>query len=512
MKHKKVAAIDIGSSSIRMIIAEITNGEIEVVDSVRQTVRLGKDSFYKGKIYRTTIDECVAILSRFKKLCREYGVDEIKAVATTAVREASNSDIFIDNIHTFTGINVEIISAYKETEYIHKVLSKKIAHEESDSYKCIAEVGAGSVEITIFENNYIIFSTSLPIGALKAKQFFNKEYHQMDSSFSNYLNIIVEHELRVLKRLIPCKNISKIYGIGAELEQLAYVMKKDISHLTHMKKKELETLCKKMQSYSRDEIIHKLNVSYDLAENFYAVSNIFLSIINFFECEEVYVPNITLKECLIIDMAFKMNEEKYFKQLQSQIKINSQNIGKSFNYDEPHALRVLELSLKFFDKTKQIHRLDEHDKCYLIAAAILHDVGLAISNRDHHKHSLYIIKSQNFYYFDETDRKLIANIARYHRKSSPKQTHSDYTALSKQNRMRVCKLSAILRVADSLDSHHMQLIEDIDIKTEKNKLLITASVKDNIYAEIYSFNVKKDLFEDFFGYSIELIAKKSEKI
>ncbi|HBD93347.1 MAG: hypothetical protein A2015_10475 [Spirochaetes bacterium GWF1_31_7] len=511
MKKKIVAAIDIGSSSIRMIISEIIDGEVEVIDSVRHTVRLGKDSFYKGKIFRTTIDECIEILSRYKRLCDEYGVKEIKAVATTAVREATNSDIFLDNIFTYTGINVEIISAYKETEYIHKVLSKRLKDTSTDNYKCIAEVGTGSVEITIFDNNFIIYSTSLPIGALKAKQFFTKEYYQLDSSFSNYLNIIVEHELRVLKRSIPCKTISKIYGVGAELEQLSIIMNKNTAHLTHIKKEELETLCKNMQSYSKEEIIHKLNVSYDLAENFYAVSTIFLSIINFFDSNEIFIPNITLKDCLIVEMACKMNKEKYFNQLQNQIQINSQNIGKSFNYDENHALKVLELSLKLFDQTKNIHRLSEYEKCYLIASAILHDVGLAISNRDHHKHSLYIIKSQNFYYFNEKDRKIIANVARYHRKSSPKQTHADYMALSKDERMCISKVSAILRIADSLDSHHLQLIEDIEVFIKKNKLQIIATIKDNIYAEIYSFNVKKDLFEDFFGYSVQLETKKLVK-
>jgi exopolyphosphatase/guanosine-5'-triphosphate,3'-diphosphate pyrophosphatase len=139
-----------------------------------------------------------------------------------------------------------------------------------------------------------------------------------------------------------------------------------------------------------------------------------------------------------------------------------------------------------------------------MAAAILHDIGLAISNRSHHKHSQYIVSTQNFFYYSDEDRQIIANIVRYHRKTFPKHTHSDYSSLSHKSKMTVCKLSAILRIADSLDNNHRQLVEDLNITIKKKSINIDIKTKDSIPIEEYSFNNKKDLFEDFFGLRVVL--------
>ena len=176
------------------------------------------------------------------------------------------------------------------------------------------------------------------------------------------------------------------------------------------------------------------------------------------------------------------------------------SIGKSFNYDEEHALCVLEHALKLFEATKK-SSMGEHEKCYLIAASILHDVGLAISNRNHHKHSLYIIKSQSFYYFSDIDKLMIANIARYHRKSLPKLTHMDYTSLSQSNRMIVSKLAALLRIAESFEIDHQQILQDYEIEIKKNTVFITTKLNDDLYSILYSLNVKK-IYLKVFGYNI----------
>ena len=136
MDKNRVAAIDIGSRAIRMTIAEVVNDKIEILEEVSLSVRLGKDSFDKGRILRPTIDESIQILRKYKNLCEEYKVDRIRAVATTAVREATNFDIFLDNILTNTGISVEILSITKETELIYKAISEKIKNNKSFKFCC----------------------------------------------------------------------------------------------------------------------------------------------------------------------------------------------------------------------------------------------------------------------------------------------------------------------------------------------------------------------------------------
>ncbi|MCG8571552.1 MAG: hypothetical protein MJB14_15560, partial [Spirochaetes bacterium] len=249
IKTNRIAAIDIGSSSIRMTIAEKVNKKVNILDQLEQSVRLGKDSFYKGRLYRNTIDECVRILGNYKKLCDEYLVQKIRAVATTAVRESANVDIFIDNVRTKTNINIEILSPVKEIEYIYRALNKKMTKKNhKGEYYGIVEIGAGSVEITIFNHSCILYSTALPLGALKMKQIFTKGFRG-EENFTNYITMMIEHELQNLKRDIPYKKVKKLYGIGSELNQIA-----DLTNSQENKndeeifitQKNLEKLCKKL--------------------------------------------------------------------------------------------------------------------------------------------------------------------------------------------------------------------------------------------------------------------------
>lgn len=506
MKCKRFAAIDLGSESICMSIAELKeDGSTETIEETRQPSLLGKDSFYKGKISCDTINSCIYTLQQYKQLCAEYGVEEIHVVAGTAVRESINADIFIDNIAMATGLTVKILSSNSQTECVHRALVKKLHDKDYSNYRCIAEVGAGNVIITIFDRDFILYSTTLPIGALRAKQLFMQEEYHQEEGFAKYLKFIVEHELRAMVKLIPVKKIIRIYGIGQELEELSRVLK--ISHqqnFMRVEKKQLEEICHKAERYSTDEIIHRMNVSDDLAENFNSICSIFLSIIKFLECEEIFIPDFTLKDCIVSRAADIYSGVKDDSLLEKQIIINSQNIGRTFNYDEAHALKVLELSMKLFDQTLPLHKLTSHEKCLLMAGAILHDTGLAISNRSHHKHSQYIVSTQNFYYYSDEDRQIIANIVRYHRKTLPKNTHSDYSSLSHKNRMIVCKLTAILRIADSLDNNHKQVVEDIAVTIKKKSVNIDIKTTDGVPVEEYSFNTKKDLFEEFFGLQVLL--------
>ncbi|HOV12723.1 MAG TPA: HD domain-containing protein, partial [Spirochaetota bacterium] len=161
-------------------------------------------------------------------------------------------------------------------------------------------------------------------------------------------------------------------------------------------------------------------------------------------------------------------------------------------------------ALKFFDATSEIHHLGNQERSYLIAASILHDVGISVSARSHHKHSLYVINAQEFFYLSDEEKNIVANIARYHRRSAPKTTHIDFMKLCEKDKMTVIKLASILRIADSLDNSGLQVINSIQTKIENDKLLITAQVIGDPLAEIYSFKYKKELFEDFFGISIKL--------
>ena len=508
MNKNRIAAIDIGSSSIRMSIAETIDGKINILEELRHPVKLGYDTFNKGKIARNTLNDAVLILKNFKKICTELNINKIKAVATTAVREASNSDIFVDNVRSYADIDVEVLSSIKETEYIFKSLTyhqnQSGNRQKSGETDAIVEIGAGTIELTVFKGDVIVFTSSIPSGVLKIKQIYGK-YPVGDIGLLKFLRSTIENELHSLKKDLKNFKIDKTYGIGSEIEYLpgTGLISTDKSD-NKINFKDLEKFCNSLSSYSESELIHGINIPHDIAENFQAAVTMLYEITVHLKSPDVCIPQITLCDGILYDQIIRENSKEFYNKLERQSLEDSLNIGRSLNFDEKHAVKVKDFSLKIFDATKSIHDLGNIERCYLLTASILHDIGISISNRSHHKHSMYVINAREFFHFDNRGKNMIANIARYHRRSQPKSSHPDYMKMDHEDRMTVLKLASILRIADSLDNSNIQLIEAIRLKTENEKIRITAHIKSPVYAEIYSFNFKKELFEEIFGIKIEL--------
>ncbi len=507
MQKTVVGIIDIGSSSIKMNIYELFEDHYVILESLRQHVRLGNDSFYEGKISRKTINECIAILNRYKKLCKDYNTKYIKTVATTAVREAENSDIFIDSIYRHTDLEIELLGVQNESEYIFSAImnilnKKKITHENENW--AIVEISAGNIEITLLEGNCILYSRSLPVGFLKIMQIYRKMFEYSEENFFNFYTVMITNELKNFKRSMPIIKINKLYVVGTEFSLLPLIINASESDLPAITKLNFNKFYSKIKDYTEEQLFHKIKISHDLTESFIPALHLFTIIFDFFKCNNFIIPKISLTDGIVNYIYYVQEEKDYYVKLEKQLKINAINIGRSLKFDEKHAVKVMDIAVKLFNETREIHRLGELEKCYLIVASLLHDIGSSISYRSHHKHTLYIIKALNFFSLNSNQINIIANIARYHRKSSPKNSHPDYTALSLHDKMIVLKLSSILRIADSLDNTHLQLINEINIETAGNYLLIISSVKDNYLSEFFSFEYKKQLFEEIFGLHLEI--------
>ncbi|MBP5706101.1 MAG: HD domain-containing protein, partial [Spirochaetales bacterium] len=441
---KRIAAIDVGSSEIRMSIWEVgeNTNKIKVLEELRVHVTLGKDIFDKARIDTDSIDESILILKRYKRLCDEYKTDTITAVASTTLNDAENIDLFLDRVRYEADIQLSVLTVSKEINYIYQAIknNENYMNDDSSKYKGIVEVGSGSVEIIIFSRKAIVFSRSFPIGALKIKQIFDSATN-LEENFLNYIKVTIDHELISIKREIPKSKINVVFGIGAELELLQDLIKSKNPEDGYMNRNNMQKFISQIQDYSEEELIHQLQIPYDYAETFQAKCFIFSKIIDFFDFDDVYIPKISLRDGIIYEQMMTNHQESLYQHNRLQLRINAINIGRKLNYDEKHALTVTRFAMKIFDETKKFHHLGDREKLYLMCASILHDVGMSLSPSSHHKHSLYIIKSQNFFFFTDKERNIVANIARYHRRSIPKSTHPDYAVLNGEDKIIVMKLS-----------------------------------------------------------------------
>jgi len=179
-------------------------------------------------------------------------------------------------------------------------------------------------------------------------------------------------------------------------------------------------------------------------------------------------------------------------------------LGRRYDLDEPHAVRVADLALSLFDQTRDLHALGEAERILLEAAAILHDVGLYVSMSKHHKHSYYLISESDLVGLDRREREMVANVGRYHRKAHPTMKHPSFAALSTEDRSVVERLAAILRAADVLDREHRQKVRAVKVRRGDDEVLLELEAEGDLLLERWAARRKFHLFETVFGVKLTL--------
>lgn len=503
-----ITVIDIGSSAIRMCVAEHIGKKTRLLESLSHPVPLGKDTFRNGKLSRETINNCIEILQDYHHVIRMFRSSKITACATTAIREASNRDIFIDNIRTRTGIEVEILTPAQTAFLLAEQLKKKI---KTNQYSAGFSLGAGRSEIMIFSKEGLLYNASLDIGFIKMNQDFRRNRYT-DEYYPAFLETTVDNELRPLMPEFGNYAIQSIYGTGQELDEILVILKRRFGgeERKSLTLREMLRLYAEIKNYSVEELFHQLQVPYDRAEGIIAALTTAIALMRMFKSSELKLFKLPLSECLLNNLVARKSES-YTAKLAPAIKKYVENIGGALSFDAGHAQNVAALVLEIFDATREIHLMGAAERNYLMAAAILHDIGNVIASRARHKHSQYIVNAQDFPFFNDHEKSIVSNIVRYHRNSLPKKTHLEFMALPHRARMTVMKLASLLRIADSLENSQRQNIRKIRFEFIEASLLIIVDCSEEPFSIENSFNSRKDLFEDFFGIKLRLAVERTRK-
>lgn len=509
MNSSLAAVIDIGTNSIKLFIAEKINSDIRVIESLKNTVNLGLDTFFREYITQETINRTISILENYNKKLKEYDIKNVKVIATTAVREASNRDIFIDTILRNTGFNIEVLSAGDVVYYINTYLEHKLKDKYPINEKnlIIAELGSGNIDISFMSKGYILFNIGMPIGILRIKNLFNK---LTGSFYENFVSIRenIEKEFNYLAREIPRVSFDETILIDETYSSYFFEIvsiKRSKDSLFTLKEEDVYKFEKVVLSDKEESISKKYNIPLDEAA-FMPTYSIILSMFKKF-CgnKNVYILDVPLSESVLANMLLDLEVvEKYNKK--NQLISLAKYICKKFNTDIQHSNQVAYLSNFIFENLKDILGLSEESSLYLLLAAYLHDIGDFINNRSHHKHSEYLVYNQNFFRLNDEEVKIIACISRYHRKGLPSETHPLYNSLPTEKKILVQKLSSILKIANALDSSHKQKIKKIDIKVsnQQKEISIIVFVNGIFIIEKNSFLERKNMLEDISGYKINL--------
>ncbi|HEY1268377.1 MAG TPA: Ppx/GppA phosphatase family protein [Candidatus Binatia bacterium] len=466
------AVADVGSNALRFQLAAIEQpGSYRIIDQDRRPIRLGREVFRTGKLSRPVVEAALEALGDFKAAADRYHVKSFRAVATAALREATDASSIIAGAKTL-GVPLEVISAEEEARLISLGVMSGLRFNLP--LGLFLDIGGGSVEAAIANSTNTFCLFSLPLGAVRLTERFLKNDPPAEKEMKE-LRRFAKRQIGPMAQRIGREKFTMAFGTGGSITTLADTDAKlsgeaRAGSLSVLRRSRLEALLAMLEQRPLSYRAAAIAGDPKRADIILAGAAVLLSLMKQVGLDYIFVSNRGLRDGLMIDLLRNEFPEAETSWREDDGKPETlEQIGEKYHYDAPHAYQVSQLALTLFYQLETLHKLPEKFAAVLHAAALLHDVGLFIAYRKHHKHSYYIITSSGPVTLSKSDWELAANIARYHRKAHPSPKHLPFGHLSPSQQEVVRKLSAILRIADGLDRRHESRVKEIVCAVQKKK-------------------------------------------
>lgn len=515
--YRLAAVIDVGSTSIRMVVAQIhADGRFEALDSLSQSVAIGSDTFTGGSISPATTEECVAVLRNYSSVLAEYQIDpekSVRAVATSAVREARNRDEFLDRVYMASGINVKVIEGTEVNRLTFLGIEPVLEANPSLKRNRLigVEVGGGSTELLGLENGRVSFAHTYRLGSYRLSDAVEARSGS-DAHRLELLNMEIEAGVRQCRETVePSRGKTALLLMGGEARLAVKLLADpewDETSLVELSVSKISRLAQEVLHLDAEQVVRRYHLALEEAQTLGPALLVYVRLAGVFGLKKVYVCGVTLRDGLLAEAA---RGTAWTEDFIGQVVSSVHEIGRKYHFDEAHAKCVTENALALFDAMRDEHCLDTRYEVILRVAALLHDIGMFISTGSHHKHSRYLMQNSEIFGLGSRSIALAALVARYHRRATPKPGHSDYAALPREERLAVNKLAAILRTADALDRSHTQAVHGITVRLKPGQILIEPSRSGGFTAEKRALAFKGKMFEQVYGRTPVLRVRRRKK-
>lgn len=508
-----LAAIDVGTNSFHMIVARLVgeNG-FEVLTREKVVVRLGHGGGEMKVLEDDAMQRGVAALSRMRQIADSAGAP-IRAVATSAVREASNSAVFLDAARR-VGVEVEVISGVEEARLIH--LGVLQAVPVYDRRVLLVDIGGGSTEVLIGQSGDTLFARSFKLGAVRlTDRFFAGQTGRVAGSSVQKCRAHIRSTLATVER--------EVLDLGHEVAVASSGTAETVARMIHARsgRSGLRTYnCYEFDADDLDEVVDELcSAPSDLARRqipgldpgradiILAGALVLQVVAQEFDISRFTFSDYALREGVLLD-SIQRRRGLHVHALRDVARRSVRQLAQRCDDDPTHSEHVAALALQLFDATEALHGLGDEHRHLLDAAALLANVGLVVSHSKHHLHSYYVIRNSELVGFTDPEIELIALIARYHRKSAPKTSHEEFAALSDDDQYTVRVLAGLLRIAIGLDRSHDQRVTAIRVTGSRRRLTVgaVAARGTGLDLELYAASERKALLEDALDVGIEITA------
>ncbi len=503
--------IDLGAHSARLeIYQQLPDGSTERLEQLEVPVRIGHDVFTKGNISSDGIEVICSIMKDFRLKLREYGVKKYRAIATSAVREALNQDIFLDRVRSVCKIRLEVLSACKESRLMYLALKNdlfdQLKLQDHDAF--YLTLGTGASNIAFSRGGKLQESRMFNFGTLRLRDEAAEDegltYNNLSGLIDTFADSL-ERSLDVNNSKQPKSSKTPVFVCaGAVARIMLNIINKHRKKTSNfISNKELVDLGERLTSKNIEKYSSQSEIGPNQLESLTLSYRLIRQLCCDYNFAGIHVSGVSTRQAVLQDLLRDMlNEEDPFAEDMLSVALA---IGEKYKYEDDHSSHVAALSMQIFEHTKHIHKLDNRFGLLLHIAAILHDIGRFVDQRKHHKHSYYLISNSQLPGLTDEEMAIVALTARYHRKAEPKPSHLEYMQLSSRAKVVICKLAAILRVADALDRSHQGKFVNGKIKINQDRLIFEP--KDKFFdfsLESIFLKKKQGMFRDIFGLKAEI--------
>ena len=499
---RPVAVLDVGASAIRLLIAELPPGQPPaILEEASRAVLLGKDAFTGGRLGAGTIEATLRGLDGFRRIMDSYGVVRYRAVATSAVREAINRDTFLDRVRLRTGLNVEVIDGSEENRLTYTAVRDVLRDHEAlvVGDALLVEVGGGSADLSFLRRGEPIHSGTYALGAVRMRQSL-AAWHGSHEQRVRLFRRTVQNIVLDIRREIPLREARYFLALGGDARFVADQLLGEAADAPArlVSRERFLAFCEETVALDDEQLVERYRLPLTELETLVPAILVYRELLLETQAENVLVPQATLRAGLLIDMV-REDQGQGIEDFSRQVLASAAALGEKYQYDASHARHVAALSVRIFDDLQSEHGLGVRDRLLLEVAALLHDVGIFVSLRGHHKHAQYILSVSEIFGLSRDDMGIISNVARYHRRATPNKSHLPYTALDSDARVRVNKLAAILRVANALDADHLQKVRDVRVLREEDEWVLEVDGGGDLTLERLAAVARTDMLIEVFG-------------
>ena len=490
----RIAAIDIGTNSIHMIVVQVRPDlSFEVIDREKEMVRLGAGGLDGRSLTPTAMTAALQTLAKFRRLADSHKVDKIVAAATSAIREADNGGDFIADVDRKTQIRIRVISGTEEARLIH--MAAVYGVHMAGSPAVVVDIGGGSIEVTLGTASHITHARSFKLGVIRLTERFVRT-DPLSERDERRLVKHINREIGGFLATLADKRFDRVIGTSGTILSLGAlalsedgIVRDEALRNRRVSAKAIRRLRRRLSGADLEARLHMDGLDPRRADIAVAGSILLDSVLRRLGADDLTLCDLALREGLVLDYIHRNSAA--IRKIERYPDVRRRSVielGERCGYFSAHARHVSQLALSLFDQTRAVHKFGDREREWLEYAALLHDVGVHISYERHHRHSYYLITNGELRGFDPSEIEIIALLARYHRQATPKKSHVGYGALKSGLRRTVRTLAAMLRVAEGLDRSHAQIVTALDVVPRGNTYLIRLRTSADAELELWAAN------------------------